>query len=148
MKRFLNRKIRKEAREVILRVLYSYDIRKEDMLSIFEDYIKKEKLNSKVKEYARNVIEGISQNLQTIDNIIQDYLEDWRLERVGYIERALLRLGVYELLFNELSKDETVGRKFADILNLAKCYLISETPLKFINGVLSRIYKTKAGNLN
>ncbi|GAB6072822.1 transcription antitermination factor NusB [Venenivibrio stagnispumantis] len=148
MKRFLNRKIRKEAREVILRVLYSYDIRKEDMLSIFEDYIKKEKFNSKVKEYARNVIEGISQNLQTIDNIIQDYLEDWRLERLGYIERALLRLGVYELLFNELSKDETVGRKFADILNLAKCYLISETPLKFINGVLSRIYKTKVGNLN
>lgn len=148
MKRFLNRKIRKEAREVILRVLYSYDIRKEDMLLIFEDYIKKEKFNSKVKEYARNVIEGISQNLQTIDNIIQDYLEDWRLERLGYIERALLRLGVYELLFNELSKDETVGRKFADILNLAKCYLISETPLKFINGVLSRIYKTKVGNLN
>ncbi|RMD45636.1 MAG: transcription antitermination factor NusB [Aquificota bacterium] len=135
-------RFRKKAREIALKVLYAYDINKadKDINKIFEEII--EDIRDKIKEntlkYTYLLINGIEEHIDEIDKIIKRYLKGWKLERLGFIERALLRLGTYELIFLDIPDK---GRVFTDILDIGKCYSLDEDALKFINGVLSSIYK-------
>ncbi|NPA54466.1 MAG: transcription antitermination factor NusB [Aquificae bacterium] len=131
---------RKKAREIAFRTLYTYDLKGGDIYEILEEHIKdiRDKLSPKTIEYAYNIVRGVEEHLQEIDDIIKKYLKNWRLERLGYIERALLRIGTYELIFDDEVKDK--GRVFIDILDLTDCYLNNPDSIKFINGVLSAIY--------
>ncbi|SNZ07124.1 NusB antitermination factor [Persephonella hydrogeniphila] len=133
-------KFRKKAREILFRVLYSYDLKGGDIFEIVEEQIKeiRNKLSPEVIEYAYSIAKGITDSIEDIDRIISENLKEWRLERLGYPERALLRLGTYELVFSDI---QDKGRVFVDILDLAKCYIDNEDTLKFINGVLSTIHK-------
>lgn len=135
-----NLRYRKKAREILFRALYTYDLKGGDIFEILEEHIKdiRSQLSEKVLEYIYSTAKGIIDILPEIDQIIQENLKDWRLERLGYPERALLRLGTYELVFSDIPDK---GRVFIDILDLAKCYIDNEDTLKFINGVLSSIYK-------
>ncbi len=136
-------KFRKKAREILFKTLYSYDLKGGNLKEILEDYIQefkkanRGKISKKTLEYAYSIAEGLEKHLDEIDRIIEEHLKGWRLKRLGYPERALLRLGTYELLFADIPDK---GRVFIDILDLAKCYLTDEESLKFINGVLSSIY--------
>ncbi len=133
-------KYRKKAREILFRTLYTYDLKGGDIFEILEEHIKdiRNELSPEVLEYAYSIAKGIMDALEDIDKILRENLKGWRLERLGYPERALLRLGTYELVFSDVPDK---GRVFIDILDLAKCYLDNEDSLKFINGVLSTIYK-------
>ena len=134
-------KFRKKAREIALKVLYAYDIDKEkDINGTLEETISdiRQNLSEKTLKYAYQIINGVYEYIDEIDNIIQSHLKDWRLDRLGYIERALLRIGTYELVFSDIPDKKRV---FMDILDIAKCYNLDEKALKFINGVLSKIYK-------
>ena len=131
---------RKKAREILFRTLYTYDLKGGDIFEILEEHIKdiRDELSPEVIEYAYSIAKGITDTIEDIDKILRENLQGWRLERLGYPERALLRLGTYELIFSEVPDK---GRVFIDILDLAKCYLDNEDSIKFINGVLSGIYK-------
>ncbi len=137
-------KHRKKAREILFKTLYSYDLNggnlKDTLQYYIEDFKKSNngKIDQKVLEYSYSIAEGIEKHLDEIDQLIETHLHGWRLKRLGYPERALLRLGAYELAFADIPDK---GRVFIDILDLAKCYLTDEEALKFINGVLSGIYK-------
>ncbi|WP_457639724.1 transcription antitermination factor NusB [Persephonella sp.] len=133
-------KYRKKAREILFRTLYTYDLKGGDIFEILEEHIKeiRDHISPETLEFAYSIAKGITDFLDEIDRIIQENLNNWRLERLGYPERALLRLGTYELVFSDVPDK---GRVFIDILDLAKCYLDSEDSLRFINGVLSSIYK-------
>ncbi len=135
-------RFRKKAREIALRTLYAFDIHKgkKDINEILEEVIAevRGKISEKTLKYAYELVNGVYEYLDEIDEIIQSHLEDWRLERLGYIERALLRLGTYELIFADVPDK---GRVFTDILDLARCYGLNQNAVKFINGVLSAIYK-------
>ncbi len=137
-------KFRKKAREIALKTLYAYDLHKKeaDINELLESIIAdiRKELSPETLEYAYSIVNGVVEHLGEIDEIIQKYLEDWRLERLGSIERALLRLGTYELLFANVPDK---GRVFIDLLDLAKCYGLDDEALKFINGVLSNIYKNE-----
>ncbi len=131
---------RKKAREILFKTLYTYDLKDGDIFEILEEHIKdiRGSLSSEILEYAYSLAKGIMDTMDDIDRIINENLKDWRVERLGYPERALLRLGTYELVFSEVPDK---GRVFIDILDLAKRYINSEETLKFINGVLSTIHK-------
>ena len=134
-------RFRKKAREIAFRTLYTYDLKGGDIFEILEEHIKdiRDKLSPETIDYAYKLVKNTEEHLDEIDRIIKEHLKNWRFERLGYIERALLRLGTYELIFNNEVKDK--GRVFIDILDLTDCYLNNPDSVKFINGVLSAIYK-------
>jgi len=137
-------KFRKKAREIALKVLYAYELQDKDadINELLEDIIKdiRNKISEKTLQYAYAIVNGIVEHIDEIDEIIKKYLKDWRFERLGNIEKTLLRIGTYELLFADIPDK---GRVFIDILDLAKCYSLGEDALKFINGILSNIYKNE-----
>ncbi len=134
-------RFRKKAREIAFRTLYTYDLKGGDIFEILEEHIKdvRDKLSPQTLDYAYKLVKNTEEHLDEIDKIIKEHLKNWRFERLGYIERALLRLGTYELIFDDEVKDK--GRVFIDILDLTDCYLNNPDSVKFINGVLSAIYK-------
>jgi len=139
---------RKIAREIDFRTLYSYDFRKdEDIFQIFEEHIEdvRKDIPEEAISYGYKVLGKYIDVNDEVDEILEEHLERWKLKRLGYPERAFLRLGTTELLFFD-TPDK--GRVFIDILDLANCYIGTEESLRFINGVLSSIYKKHSTDKN
>lgn len=120
---------RRRARELILRILFQKD---------FVDDI--ESLESVSDLYALEVVRGIEAHRSEIDHIIEERAQGWRLERLHSVDRNLLRLAIYELLYREDVPPEVV---IDEAVELAKKYGTEKSPA-FINGILDRVLKERA----
>ncbi len=128
---------RKKARENGLIVLYRWDMSGEPPEKILKDVVEEKEIkNEKVVDYTEKLVKTVISRITEIDALIADHLENWSLDRIGYIERNLIRLGVAELVFMGVSDP---GRVFNDYIDLAKKYVDRKAAV-FVNGVLSRIY--------
>ncbi len=90
-----------------------------------------------VIDYTRGLLSGIERERDAIDSLIKDASENWRLDRLTYVDINILRLGIYEMLFSEdvppkVAIDEAIeiGKKYG-----------AEDSREFINGVLDRVLK-------
>ncbi|HIP43401.1 MAG TPA: transcription antitermination factor NusB [Aquifex aeolicus] len=129
---------RKSSRDTAFLVLYRWDLRGDDPNEIFKEVVEEKGLkNKRAYDYARKLLETTLQYIGDIDNIIEENLKGWNIDRLGYVERNALRLGVAELLF---LKTQEPGRVFIDIIDIVKKFT-DEKAVKFVNGVLSAIYK-------
>ncbi len=139
-------KYKKRARELAFRVLYTADLSGKPIDEVYKEYLNrlKDQLSPKTIEYTNKIIKDLIKYKKEIDEIISNNLKNWKLKRLGYPERALLRLGTYELLFEPT---KAKGRIFIDILDLTNCYLSSKETIKFINGILNTIYKSYKSQL-
>ncbi len=129
---------RLKARESAFLVLYRWDLRGEKINTLVKEFLDERNTKSeKTISYMRTLLNTTLEKLSEIDKVIAEHLEDWSFDRLGYIERNLLRLGVAEILFieNRNPKEALVSyvilaRKYAD-----------EKARRFVNGILSSIYK-------
>lgn len=145
--KFLRKRLLKSARDLSMRILFAYDFRKEDLFNVLEEFLNTKKFPSEIKEYVLKAINFYNENSQEVDDIIKSHLKNWRFERIGYIERAVLRLGVSELLIihskeeSKELKDKEIRILFLDLLDLVECYTNSKLSVKFVNGILGKINK-------
>lgn len=136
---------RSKAREYAFKLLYSLQINKstdelEDQLNIFEE--SENIVDAETKEYISDVINGISQNSEGITNEIKKNIkQDWTIDRISKIDLALLKLGIYEMLYSKLPYKVVVN----EVVELAKRYG-DDNSKAFVNGVLASIIKEN--NLN
>lgn len=93
--------------------------------------------------YAREVVDGVADHATEIDELIETFAVDWSLARMPAVDRALLRLACWEILFND-SIDAPVA--ISEAVELAQEYSTDESA-RFINGVLGRVadYKQSSG---
>lgn len=90
------------------------------------------------REYVINSVEGVKNHLDEIDNSIIKVAPDWPIDQVAFIDKAILRLSIYEILYNtEIPPKVAIN----EAVELAKNYG-SENSSKFVNGVLGTIYRT------
>jgi len=128
-------------RSVVLQSLYEWDFfdKKEDFVKILERDLKEFAPGIDEPEFAWRIAKGIIENLSEIDKIVEKAAPQWPLNQIPIIDRNILRIGLYELLFAD---KEEVPPKVAinEAIELAKSYG-GENSSKFINGVLGTIYK-------
>ncbi|DAB31469.1 MAG TPA: transcription antitermination factor NusB [Sulfurospirillum sp. UBA11407] len=129
---------RHQVRESIVGLLYASDIGNEGIDKFLDDIFEEKKIRNKQKEFALDLYNGIKLHLEEVDKIINLYLKEWDLANIGNIERAILRLGAYELLYSELDDAVVIN----EAIELAK-KLCNDTSPKFINGVLDAIKTNK-----
>jgi N utilization substance protein B len=93
-----------------------------------------------VNEYTVELIEGLDANRERVDEILTGYAEGWTVERMPGVDRAVLRLGVYELLWRPDVPEAVV---IDEAVELAKTLSTDESP-RFVNGVLGRVLRDRA----
>ncbi len=131
---------RHQVRESIVGLLYAEDIGNSDINKFVDEIFEEKKIRNKQKEFALTLYNGVEENLEKIDTLIDEHLKEWNLKNIGNVERAILRLGTYELIYTNLDSAVVIN----EAIELAK-KLCNETGPKFINGVLDAVYKAKVG---
>ena len=87
--------------------------------------------------FSESLIKGVMKNLKAIDVYITKYATEWPLDQITIVDRNILRIGVYELIFND---DIQAKVAINEAIEIAKAFG-SESSGKFVNGVLGAIYK-------
>lgn len=126
---------RRKSRESALQVLYQWDIEQHDDQK-GSAHIKEHSLVKEGKDpFLEQIIQGVLDHCQEIDHLIDRYSENWRLDRITPIDRTILRMAIFELLFCE---DIPPKVTLNEAVDLGKRYG-SEHSGSFINGILDRI---------
>jgi transcription antitermination protein NusB len=128
---------RSKARKRALDVLYESDLRSTDPVTTLADRVAL--AEPPVNDYTIELVEGVQSNRRRIDEILAEYAEGWTVDRMPDVDRAVLRLGVYELLWRSDVPDAVA---IDEAVELAKTLSTDESP-RFVNGVLGRVLKNR-----
>ena len=126
---------RSSARASAVALLYSADIVEGDAVELMEQgsYPSEE---FELSDYAESLIRGVAEKQTEIDGYLESTSENWSLDRMPYLDRAILRLAVYEMLFMD---DVPVSVSIDEAVELAKAYGGEDESSRFVNGVLGKI---------
>ena len=132
---------RSKARKQTLDLLYEADIRGASAadLLLTRDIVEEGPDARPIREFTRELIAGITANKRKIDELITTYAQGWDMDRLPAVDRNILRLGIYEILW---STDVPMSVAIDEALILAK-ELSSDDSSKYIHGVLGRIASIK-----
>jgi N utilization substance protein B len=126
------------AREAVIQTLYAREMGNDKAIEQFEEILKDKKVKGGKAEFARKLLTGILQNLDKIDTIIKEHLIDWDFDRLDKVDKQILRVGIYELLYTDTPYQIVID----EAVKIAKNF--SEDKAKsFINGILDRVAKEK-----
>ena len=130
---------RTKARKRALDVLFEAEQRGLDPLSLLADRIVEPGTEAALLEYSVELVEGVCARLGRIDELLATHAHGWTIERMPAVDRALLRLGTWEILFNDDVPDAVAVNEAVD---LARSLSTDESPT-FVNGLLGRIVDLK-----
>ncbi|MFY8197609.1 MAG: transcription antitermination factor NusB [Candidatus Planktophila sp.] len=133
---------RSKARKHTLDLLYESDIRSSDLLELLSlrDVVEEGVDARPIREYTRVLVEGVHLHKRKIDELISTYAQGWDMDRLAAVDRNILRLGIFEILWEDEIDDAIV---IDEALTLAQS-LSTEESAGFIHGVLGRIVSIKA----
>jgi len=134
---------RTKARKRALDLLYGADVREESIntaLAVEQARADADPKRASSWGYARDIVVGITEHGDEIDELIETYSQGWTLARMPIVDRAILRIGLWEILFNEEIPD---GVAIAEAVEAAGL-LSTEDSAGFINGLLARVAQTRA----
>ena len=132
---------RSKARKQTLDLLYEADIRSTsaaDLLAL-RDVIEEGPDARPIREFTKLLIAGVTENRRKIDELISTYAQGWDMDRLPAVDRNILRLGIYEIVW---SADLDDGIAIDEALTLAK-ELSTDESAGYIHGVLGRISSIK-----
>jgi len=124
---------RSKARKRAVDVLYEADLRGDDRLSVLRDRI--ETANPPVPEHTVRLVEGVAEHAARIDQLIDAHASNWSIDRLPDVDRAILRMATFELLWADDVPDVVV---IDEAVELAKALSTDDSPA-YVNGVLGAI---------
>ena len=129
---------RTKSREYALQMLYQIDLTRADARQTLETFSARQAVSDDIKVFAAQLVEGTLRHLEEIDRLIAAHANNWEIGRMAVVDRNILRLGVYELLYEAdvppkvcLNEAVELAKRFGD-----------EESSKFVNGILDAIHKT------
>lgn len=128
---------RTKARRRALDVLFEAEQR--DVSPLEAMRLRRETTDITVNDYTMTLIEGVMAHGERIDEILSTYAKGWTLDRMPSVDRTILRLGTWELLYND---DVPDGVAVAEAVATAQVFSTDDSP-EFINGLLGRIQQLK-----
>ena len=129
---------RTKARKRALDILFQADVRGDDIATILAAEAKRaasEPAREASWLYAREIVDGVIDNREAIDEQITTFAKDWSLARMPAVDRALLRLAAWEILYND---EVPTAVAIDEAVELAKEFSTDDSP-SFVHGVLARI---------
>jgi N utilization substance protein B len=130
---------RRDGREWALQIIFGLDLNtREDLDSVFSDYFEINNISDKTtREFAEAIVRGVVEHRLRIDAFIEQYAENWKIRRMGVVDRNVLRIAIYELMYcPEIPAPVVIN----EAIDIAK-YFSSKESGKFVNGILDRARK-------
>ena len=128
---------RSELRKIIMTALYQINVYDANKMEYNVDDVIKENLEIE-NEFVNEVVHGVLENRAAIDEKANEYLSGWKITRLGNTDQAILRMGIFELLYTKTPEVVAIN----EAIELAKAYSDDDVR-KMINGVLDKIYHNK-----
>lgn len=129
-----------EARRDAFLVLYQWDMKGEEINTLAEEYMQINRISyPDRRRYIRKLLRTFMDNALSVDKLIAELSEKWDIDRVGYIERNILRIALAELLYITPKNPKPV---INDYVRLAQKYA-GKQAAKFVNGILGRVLREK-----
>lgn len=123
------------ARELALQILYQLDLRGEEILPEIEEHLASGEGDAEVRAFARELVLGAWQRRPEIDRRIEEVAKNWQLKRMAVIDRNILRLGSFELLYRD---DIPPLVAINEAIEMAKKFSTKNSG-PFVNGILDNI---------
>ncbi|MGP0066567.1 MAG: transcription antitermination factor NusB [Isosphaeraceae bacterium] len=131
---------RSRGREVALQVLYQVEQNPSFAPAEVRQFIQRRLLNDrKLSEFTEGLVAGVKEHQERIDALISEFAENWRLDRMAAIDRNILRLGAYEMMF---CPEVPARVAINEALELAKRYSTAQSS-RFVNGILDRVLQSQ-----
>jgi transcription antitermination protein NusB len=130
---------RTKARKRAVDILFESEQRGVDPLVLLADRVVEPHTEASVPQYTVEVVEGVIAHRDRIDELLETYSHGWTLERMPAVDRALLRIGAWEILFNDDVPDAVA---IDEAVDLAASLSTDDSP-SFVNGLLARIVDVK-----
>ena len=133
----MEQKNRSELRKLIMTILYQINVYDKNKMKYEIDSIIKEVVPIE-NEFVKNMVYGVTTYKNELDKIANQYLNDWTIDRLGNTDQAILRMGIYELIYTDTPEIVAIN----EAIELAKMYSDDDVR-KMINGVLDKVYHNK-----
>ncbi len=130
---------RTKARKRALDVLFEADQRQRDPLTLLAERIAEPGTEAALPQYSVDLVEGVLGERARIDDLLSTHSHGWTLERMPAVDRALLRIGAWEILYNDEVPDAVA---VDEAVELARTLSTDDSP-SFVNGLLGRIVDLK-----
>ena len=126
---------RSKARAIALQYLYAVDLHKEEKSIPLDYFIQHFSIMPAVHEFAEMIIKGVLAHQEYIDGLIMKYAQNWKIHRIAVVDRTVLRMAIFEILYCDDIPDVV---SINEAVDLAKRYSTEESG-KFVNGILDRV---------
>ena len=128
---------RRNARERAVQVLFQMDINPGDIDSALDWFWEDKEPDAKTRHFTEDVVRGVLQHQKKIDSMMQNYADHWALDRMGTVDRNIIRIAIYEMLFR---RDIPPVVSINEAVDIAKQFSSKEAG-RFVNGILDRARK-------
>jgi transcription antitermination protein NusB len=123
---------RREARRLALDIVYQADVTGSDPVDVSRSWSDSDRM---IPDFTNEIVAGIAEHLPDVDVLLEEHAEDWSVERMAALDRSILRVAVYELLYrSDVPRSVAISEAVASAAELS-----SEASKSFVNGVLGRI---------
>ena len=129
---------RREAREMALRMLFQIDVGSHPVGEVVESSLDQSVLEGANREFAEQIVRGTWERREEVDAQLRRLTQDWALERQAAVDRNILRMTTYEILFRP---ETPVAAVINEAVELAKKYSTAESG-RFVNGVLGALARS------
>jgi N utilization substance protein B len=129
---------RHQARTAVVGLLYAFDLGNENIANFSDEILEEGKIRNKQREFSNTLFTGTVENLEMLDKEIETHLTEWDFNDIGKVEKAIMRLGAYEILVAKTDKAIIIN----EAVELAKKLADEKSP-QFINGVLDALGEKK-----
>ena len=134
---------RREARTLTLQAMFQIDVGRHTPDAALENVLADE-ADRDARGYVRDIVQGACRELDTLDRIIVSRASNWKLDRLNRVDRTILRLALYEMLFRE---DIPAPVSINEAVELAREYGGDESG-RFVNGVLGSLVPDQGGTID
>jgi len=132
---------RTKSRKRAVDAIFAADLRKEspiELLNATKSQVADRQNQEEIFAYAADIVHGVVEHHSEIDDLLETYSEGWSIERMPNVDRAILRVGIWEIVYSDTPNAVVVN----EAVDLAKEYSTEESG-GFINGLLSRVAGTR-----
>ena len=125
---------RNKSRSVAMTILYQIYLYKKNKIEFVSDDVINE-VNENDDEFVKSLVDGVLENDDILESIANKYLNNWTLNRLGLTDQAIIKIGIYELLYTDTPGKVCIN----EAIELAQEYS-DDAVVKMINGVLDKVY--------